>query len=87
MMTKLCEQFKIKHRNSTPYCPKMNGVVEPANKNIKRIIQKMVISNIGAYVHMGNPLLIGIWYKGGSPRRSRNTLLKVLAEAKLDESE
>ncbi|XP_038699645.1 uncharacterized protein LOC119996937 [Tripterygium wilfordii] len=37
----LCEQFKIKHHNSSPYRPKMNGAVEAANKNIKKIIQKM----------------------------------------------
>ncbi|RDY07969.1 Pol polyprotein, partial [Mucuna pruriens] len=44
MKTKLCEQFKIKHHNSTPYRPKMNGVVEAANKNIKKIMQKMVVT-------------------------------------------
>jgi transposase InsO family protein len=38
----LCENFKIEHHNSSPYHPKMNGAVEVANKNIKRIIQKMV---------------------------------------------
>ncbi|RDX92350.1 Pol polyprotein, partial [Mucuna pruriens] len=32
MMTELCEQFKIKHHNYTPYRPKMNEVVEAANK-------------------------------------------------------
>ena len=36
MITVLCEQFKIQHHNSSPYRPKMNGVVEAANKNIKR---------------------------------------------------
>ncbi|RDY02544.1 hypothetical protein CR513_13973, partial [Mucuna pruriens] len=44
MMNKLCEQFKIKHHNSTPYRPKMNGVVEAANKNIKKIVEKMVVT-------------------------------------------
>ncbi|RDX93031.1 Retrovirus-related Pol polyprotein, partial [Mucuna pruriens] len=44
MMTELCEQFKIKHHNSTPYRPKMNGAVEAANKNMKKIIQKMVVT-------------------------------------------
>ena len=29
---------------SSPYRPKMNGVVEAANKNIKKIIQKMVVT-------------------------------------------
>ncbi|RDY00959.1 Pro-Pol polyprotein, partial [Mucuna pruriens] len=44
MMTELCEQFSITHHNSTPYRPKMNGAVEAANKNIKKIIQKMVMT-------------------------------------------
>ncbi|RDX74645.1 Pol polyprotein, partial [Mucuna pruriens] len=43
MMTELCEQFKIKHHHSTPYRPKMNGVIEATNKNIKKIVQKMEI--------------------------------------------
>ncbi|RDX78977.1 pol, partial [Mucuna pruriens] len=43
MMIELCEQFKIKHHNSTPYRPKMNGAIEAANKNIKKIVQKMVM--------------------------------------------
>ena len=38
IMKELCEDFKIQHHNSTPYRPKMNGVVEAANKNIKKII-------------------------------------------------
>src|ERR1044072_8624389 len=38
MITELCTQFKIKHHNSSPYRPKMNGTVEAANKNIKKII-------------------------------------------------
>jgi len=44
MMTELCEEFKIKHHNSSPYRPKMNGAVEAANKNIKKIVQKMVVT-------------------------------------------
>ena len=43
-MKELCESFKIEHHNSSPYRPKMNGVVEAANKNIKKIIQKMVVT-------------------------------------------
>ncbi|RDX72997.1 Retrovirus-related Pol polyprotein, partial [Mucuna pruriens] len=38
MMTEMCEQFQIHHHNSTPYRPKMNGAIETANKNIKKII-------------------------------------------------
>ena len=44
MITVLCAQFKIQHHNSSPYLPKMNGVVEAANKNIKKIIQKMTVT-------------------------------------------
>ena len=44
MMKEMCEDFKIQHHNSMPYRPKMNGVVEAANKNIKKIVQKMTIS-------------------------------------------
>ncbi|RDX97700.1 hypothetical protein CR513_19491, partial [Mucuna pruriens] len=31
------------HSNSAPYRPKTNGIVEAANKNIKKIVQKMVV--------------------------------------------
>jgi len=44
MMKEICEDFKIQHHNSTPYRPKMNGAVEAANKNIKKIVQKMIMS-------------------------------------------
>ena len=32
--------MKINHHNSVPYRPKMNGAVETANKNVKKIIAK-----------------------------------------------
>ena len=41
MIQQLYQQFKIKHRNSIPYRPQMNGAVEAANKNIKKILVKM----------------------------------------------
>ena len=44
MMKEMCEDFKIQHHNSMPYRPKMNGAVEATNKNIKKIIQKMIVS-------------------------------------------
>ena len=44
MITELCKQFKIHHHNSSPYRPKMNGAVEAANKNIKKIVQKMTVT-------------------------------------------
>ena len=36
----MCTRFKIKHHNSVPYRPKMNGAVKAANKNVKKIITK-----------------------------------------------
>jgi len=44
MMSELCEEFNIQHHNSTPYRSKMNGAVEAAKKNIKKIIQKIVVT-------------------------------------------
>ncbi|XP_070026097.1 uncharacterized protein [Nicotiana sylvestris] len=38
----MCETFKIKHKNSTAYKPQINGVVEDANKNIKKILRKII---------------------------------------------
>ncbi|XP_070036336.1 uncharacterized protein [Nicotiana tomentosiformis] len=42
LMREVCKQFKITHRNSTPYRPKANDVVEAANKNIKKILKKII---------------------------------------------
>ncbi|XP_049363322.1 uncharacterized protein LOC125828061 [Solanum verrucosum] len=42
LMRGTCERFKIVHRNSTVYQPLMNGAVEVANKNIKKILRKIV---------------------------------------------
>ncbi|PKI66321.1 hypothetical protein CRG98_013283 [Punica granatum] len=41
VVDELCAQFKIQHCNSSPYRPQMNSAVEAANKNIKKIIDKM----------------------------------------------
>ncbi|XP_070013202.1 uncharacterized protein [Nicotiana sylvestris] len=45
LMGEIYEQFKITHRNSTPYRPKANGAIEAANKNIKKILRKMIQSS------------------------------------------
>ncbi|XP_059290310.1 uncharacterized protein LOC132043875 [Lycium ferocissimum] len=42
LMKEICAQFQITHRNSTAYRPQMNGAVEAANKNIKKILRKMI---------------------------------------------
>jgi len=76
-MKELCEEFKIQHHNSSPYHPKMNGVVEAANKNIKKIMEKMVITYkdwheifpfaLHGYCTSLRPLLVqhlSLWYMG-----------------------
>ncbi|XP_055806893.1 uncharacterized protein LOC129875627 [Solanum dulcamara] len=47
LIKKICEQFKINHQNSTAYHPQMNGAVEAANKNIKKILRKMIGNHRG----------------------------------------
>jgi hypothetical protein len=42
LIVELCTKWKINHLNSSPYKPKMNGAVEAANKNLKKIIRKMM---------------------------------------------
>lgn len=44
VITELFKKMKVKHFNSSLYRPKMHGVIEVTNKNIKKIIQKMVIT-------------------------------------------
>ena len=36
------QRYDIKHHKSSPYRPQANRVVEAANKNVKRILSKMV---------------------------------------------
>jgi hypothetical protein len=43
MIVQLYTKWKIKHSNSSQFRPKMNSVVEAVNKNIKKIMQKMVV--------------------------------------------
>ncbi|XP_070002343.1 uncharacterized protein [Nicotiana sylvestris] len=42
LMKAMCETFKIRHKNSTTYRPQMNEVIEATNKNIKKILRKMI---------------------------------------------
>lgn len=44
VIIELFKKMKVKHFNSSLYRPKMHGVIEVTNKNIKKIIQKMVIT-------------------------------------------
>ena len=45
MITELYMHSRIKHHNSCLYRPKLNDVVEATNKNIKKIMQKMTMTN------------------------------------------
>ncbi|XP_015078338.1 uncharacterized protein LOC107022162 [Solanum pennellii] len=47
LMRDICEQFKVTHQNSTAYRPQMNGAVEAANKNIKKILRKRIDKHRG----------------------------------------
>ncbi|XP_015162461.1 protein NYNRIN-like [Solanum tuberosum] len=49
LMKEICEKFKITHWNSAAYRPQMNGVVEAANQNIKKILRKMIDNHKGLH--------------------------------------
>ena len=38
----MLQRYGVQHHRSSTYRPQTNGVVEAANKNIKRILRKMV---------------------------------------------
>jgi len=38
------EEYGIKHHKFSPYRPQANRVVEAANKNVKNILAKMVVT-------------------------------------------
>ena len=38
----MLNKYGIEHHKSSPYRPQANGAVEAANKNVKRILSKMV---------------------------------------------
>ena len=44
MIGELYAKGKIKHSNSSPYRLKMKSIVETTSKNVKKVIQKMVIT-------------------------------------------
>ncbi|XP_070054347.1 uncharacterized protein [Nicotiana tomentosiformis] len=60
LMKAMCETFKIKHKNSTAYRLQMNGAVEAANKNIKKILRKMVDNHRQWHERLPFALL---WYR------------------------
>ena len=38
------EEYGIEHHKSSPYRPQANGAIEVANKNVKNILAKMVVT-------------------------------------------
>ena len=51
------ELYNIKHHKSSPYWPQTNGAVEAANKNIKNILAKMVVT----YKDWAKKLPFALW--------------------------
>uniref|UniRef100_A0A2N9HQK8 Integrase catalytic domain-containing protein n=1 Tax=Fagus sylvatica TaxID=28930 RepID=A0A2N9HQK8_FAGSY len=69
MMDQLCQQFKIQHHNSAPYRPKMNGAVEAANKNVKKILSKMTETYKDWHEHLPYALCAyRTWKKPNGPK-------------------
>ncbi|RDX65794.1 hypothetical protein CR513_55510, partial [Mucuna pruriens] len=93
MMIELYEQFKIWHHNFTPHRSKANGVVEEANKNIKKIVQKMVVMYKNWHevlpfaLHRATPYSLVYGMEVVLPIKVEIPSLRVLVEAELDEVE
>ncbi|KAK9042314.1 hypothetical protein V6N11_017391 [Hibiscus sabdariffa] len=103
MMERICEQFKINHHRSVTYRPKMNGTVEAANKNIKRIVAKMTTTyqdwheklpfTLLAYRTSvrtstgATPYSLVYGTEAVLPVEVENPSLRVLSEVELDEAE
>ena len=51
------EKYGIEHHKSSPYRPQANGVVEAANKNVKNILAKMVVT----YQNWAEKLPFALW--------------------------
>ncbi|XP_075103606.1 uncharacterized protein LOC142178175 [Nicotiana tabacum] len=94
LMREICEKFKIIHHSSTAYRPQMNGAVEAANKNIKRILRKIVDNHRQWHVKLsfallGYPLPYMLVYGTETviPAEVEIPSLGVIQEAKLDDAE
>ncbi|XP_073267147.1 uncharacterized protein [Populus alba] len=80
MIAELCTKWKIKHSNSSPYRPKMNGAVEAANKNIKKIVQKMNLDR-------SNPYSLVYGMEAVMPLEVDIPSLRVLIDSELQEAD
>ena len=51
------EEYGIEHHKSSPYRPQANKAIEVANKNVKNILAKMVVT----YKDWAEKLLFVLW--------------------------
>ena len=64
------EEYSIKHHKSSPYWPQANGAIEAANKNVKNILAKMLVT----YNDWAEKLLFALWgYKTSIRASTRAT--------------
>ncbi|XP_075101676.1 uncharacterized protein LOC142177111 [Nicotiana tabacum] len=100
---KICEKFRIDHRNSTAYRSQMNEAVEVANKNIKRILRKIVDNHrqwqkklsfalLGYQITMrtstgATPYILVYGTEAVIPAEAEIPSLRVIQEAKLEDTE
>ena len=54
---RVMEEYRIEHHKSSPYRPQANGAIEVANKNVKNILTKMVMT----YKDWAEKLLFALW--------------------------
>ena len=54
---RIMELYNIEHHKSSPYWPQANGAVEVANKNVKNILAKMVVT----YKDWAEKLSFALW--------------------------
>uniref|UniRef100_A0A2N9HF55 Uncharacterized protein n=1 Tax=Fagus sylvatica TaxID=28930 RepID=A0A2N9HF55_FAGSY len=99
MMDQLCQQFKIQHHNFAPYRLKMNGAVEVANKNVKKILSKMTKTYKDWHKHLSYALCAYRTSVGATPYSLVYGMeavlpieveipsLRILSQTQLDEAE
>ena len=76
----MLEIYKIKHYKSSPYKPQANRAVESANKNIKKILSKM----IATHHDWDNKLPFALWgYRTTIRTSTRATLFSLVYRTKV----
>ncbi|RVW61507.1 Retrovirus-related Pol polyprotein from transposon 17.6 [Vitis vinifera] len=98
----LVQRYSIRHHRSTAYRPQTNGAVEAANKNIKRILRKMVetsrdwsrssfrivgISDFFSHLYRSHTLFIGVRHGGSATVEIEMGSLRVALEQQIPETD